>query len=182
MEIVAHLPLLRERVEARFGLQVNSSQKFNALSKDIFTRTGESLSPSTLKRFWGYVSTDTAPSLASLDILSRYAGFSTFKAFCAGDASQYLVAQTLLSNTLKEGDEVEIKWDPGRIVRLRHLGGSSFTVLESEKSKLKAGDSFETSEFIVGFPLYIGRIIRNGAELPAYVAGSTGGLTACQVL
>jgi hypothetical protein len=182
MEKSIHFPLLRERVEARFGLPANSSQKFNSLSKDILARTGESLSASTLKRFWGYVTSDTAPSLASLDILSRYAGYPSFKAFCAGDASQFLTAEELSSKSLKEGAEVEIRWDPGRIVRLRHLDGSSFIVTASEKSKLRVGDSFEVADFIVGFPLYIGQIVRNGVQLPAYVAGSTGGLTACMVI
>ena len=89
MEKTDHFSLLRERVESVFGRSAGTTMAFIALSKDIAGRTGESLSPSTLKRFWGYVPSKTKLSVSSLDILARYAGFSSFTAFCSGDASLY---------------------------------------------------------------------------------------------
>ena len=177
-----HFALLRERVEAIFGRSANTTTAFVSLSKDIWSRTGETLSPSTLKRFWGYVTTRTNPSVSSLDILARYVGFSSFSAFCSGDASLYLDAEAVSARSLPAGAEIELSWNPDRNLHLKHLGEGSFVVVASERSKLQVGDRFEVATFIVGFPLYLGSVIRENQELPAYVAGATGGLTSCRVI
>lgn len=182
MEKADHFQLLRDRAEGIFGRKVSTTSGFVALSKDVARRTGETLSPSTLKRFWGYISTNTNLSVTSLDILARYVGFASFSAFCSGDSSIYLDAESISARALPKGAEVEVRWNPGRRLILRHLGGGLFRVEISDRSKLLAGDCFEVADFIVGFPLYLGRIIRDGKELPAYVAGSTSGLTMCRVV
>ena len=176
-----HFALLRERVESVFGRSADTTMAFVALSKDIERRTGELLSASTLKRFWGYVPSRTNLSASSLDILARYAGFSSFAAFCTGDSSIYLDAESVSARALPLQAEVEVCWNPGRKLRLLHLGNGAFRVVSAERSKLQAGDCFEVADFIVGFPLYLGRVFREGQELPPYVAGATGGLTSCSV-
>ena len=182
MELSEHYSLLRKRAEARFGRAVLTSLDFKNLSRDILQRTGESLSASTLKRFWGYVPVRGALSRSSLDILSRYVGFASFTTFCSGDTSLYLDAETVSARALPPNALVQISWAPNRIVKLRHLDSHLFEVLSSEHSKLLPGDRFEVADFVVGFPLYLGRVFRSSEELPAYVAGATGGLTGCQVL
>ena len=182
MKNTDHFALLRGRVESIFGRSANTTTAFVSLSKDIWRRTGESLSPSTLKRFWGYVTTRTNLSVSSLDILARYVGFPSFSAFCTGDSSLYLDAESVSARSLPTGAEIELTWNPGRILHLKHLGDGSFVVVAAERSKLQAGDRFEAADFIVGFPLYLGRVIRDNQELPAYVAGATGGLTSCRVI
>ena len=67
MELSEHYSLLRKRAEARFGRAVLTSLDFKNLSRDILQRTGESLSASTLKRFWGYVPVRGALSRSSLN-------------------------------------------------------------------------------------------------------------------
>ena len=134
-----HFALLRERAESIFGLSANTTTAFVSLSKDIWRRTGESLSPSTLKRFWGYVTTRTNPSVSSLDILARYVGFPSYAAFCTGDASLYLDAESVSARSLPVGADVEISWNPDRNLLLRHLGGGSFLVVEAKQSKLQTG-------------------------------------------
>lgn len=182
MDYSEHFPLLRQRVERRFGLPVSSSRMFKALSEDIAQRTGERLSASTLKRFWDYIPSRTAISRTSLDILARYAGFPSFAGFCAEDASQYLNTHVLSSRSLQDGAHLEIRWSPGRRVQLSFLGNNSFQVTASEHSKLQVGDRFEVADFMEGFPLYIGCIHRGTEDLPAYVAGTTGGLTQVKLI
>lgn len=182
MEHTEHFPLLRKRTETRFGRAVHNSLDFKNLSCDILQRTGESLSASTLKRFWGYVSASSQLSRSSLDILARYVGFSNFAAFCSGDASLYLDAESVPARSIPKGAEVEVCWNPGRRLRLLHLGEGTFRVVAVERSKLHVGDCFELASFIVGFPLYLGRVFRDEKELPAYVAGATGGLSSFRIL
>ena len=179
---VEHYSSLRKHVESVFGRPIQRSSDFDRLSEDVFRKTGERLSASTLKRFWDYIPSRTVISRTSLDILARYAGFPSFAGFCAEDASQYLNTHVLSSRSLQDGAHLEIRWSPGRRVQLSFLGNNSFQVTASEHSKLQVGDRFEVADFMEGFPLYIGCIHRGTEDLPAYVAGTTGGLTQVKLI
>ena len=68
---------LRQEVEAKWGRRLSTSADFASLAEEM----DESLSPSTLKRFWGYVGDNPEPRNSTLDSLSRYSGYLNFKAF-----------------------------------------------------------------------------------------------------
>ena len=85
-----YYPLLRDKVDSVFGKTASTSCEFGHLAEDIMHRTGKTLSPSTLKRFWAYVSSESKVSLTTLNILANYAGYASFSAFCSKDSSQYL--------------------------------------------------------------------------------------------
>ena len=148
---------------------------------------GVMLSASTLKRLWGYVSSNPVPRISTLDILCRYIGKRDFLTFCEHIKkspefeSSFFTAKFVSSFDLQEGCTVEIGWNPNRVVRLQYLGGSKFKVLSSLNSQLKADDEFEVSSFILGYPLYISRIFRDGEYTPSYIAGSNDGLTILSV-
>ena len=82
---------------------------------------------------------------------------------------------------LKPDTTVHIGWAPNRLVKMRYLGNYQFEVMSSENSQLMTGDRFELSEIIVGYPLYISRILRNGAYTPSYVAGQIDGINLLKV-
>ena len=75
------------------------------------------------------------------------------------------------------GVEVSIGWAPNRLVRLKYHGDFQFEVISSENSQLMPGDRFELSEIIIGYPLYISRILRDGEYTPSYVAGRNKGIS-----
>jgi hypothetical protein len=58
-----------------------------------------------------------------------------------------------------------------------YKGNSSFEVLKSEKSKLSVGDCFEVSSFMLGQPLLLPYVLRNGERTSPFIAGRNGGLT-----
>ncbi len=177
-----YFPLIRDKVDSVFGKTARTSCEFGHLAEDILRRTGKSLSPSTLKRFWAYVSSESKVSLTTLNILANYAGYASFSAFCSNDSSQYLNTKALRSSQIDEGSMVEIAWKPDRVVRLRHITADCFEVVSSTNSKLKTGDRFECDGFVVGFPLYLNYIERGGERTPAYAAGTTGGLSSCVIV
>lgn len=76
---------------------------------------------------------------------------------------------------------VQIGWAPDRLVRLSYLGDHQFEVMSSENSQLRSGDRFELSEIIVGYPLYISRILRDGKYTSSYVAGQIDGINLLKV-
>ena len=47
--------LLKQEVERTFGHQLKETRDFEELSHLLLSHTRERLSPTTLKRFWGYL-------------------------------------------------------------------------------------------------------------------------------
>ncbi len=78
MESINHL---RRLVEESFGSEVKSPKGFIQLSESIFGRTGVLMSPTTLKRIWGYLSEPVTPRQSTLDTLARYLGWNNWSEF-----------------------------------------------------------------------------------------------------
>jgi hypothetical protein len=114
-------------------------------------------------------------------------GYHSFQGFCEelrkSDvfSSLFFTAKTVLSESLKAGETVTIGWAPDRMVTLRYHGDNLFEVVDGGKSQLKKGDKFRKSEFILGKPMFIGKVIRGDAQLASYVAGKDGGLNLLKV-
>ena len=181
------LAYLLDEVEQKYGRRIATTTDFESLSVVIEHQIGEMLSSSTLKRLWGYVSLNPTPRIATLDILSRYIGHKNFKAFCESlkeskaFVSTFFTSKYQTVSELTPGVIVTIGWAPNRVVTLNYLGEFQFEVLSSENSQLLPGDRFELSEIIVGYPLYISRILRNGEYTPSYVAGRQRGISLMKV-
>ena len=169
---------LKHEVERKWGRRLSTSADFNALSESM----DESVSPSTLKRFWGYVGDSPDPRVSTLDSLSRYAGFLNFKAFrdhlaASGRlSSTYFQAEHVEAASLSRGDRLIIGWRPDRKVVLAYEGNSMFRVVESLNSSLRKDDRFEASTIMKGYPLALSGIFRNGLKTDPYVAGLDGGI------
>src|SRR5277367_5431421 len=57
------------------------SRDFEILNELILEKTKVSLSESTLRRIWGRVEYNHLPSTTTLDTLSKFAGFESWRAF-----------------------------------------------------------------------------------------------------
>ncbi len=182
MQQIPEVASLLLRVEERYGRPVTTSAEFESLSVVIERETGEYVSSPTLKRLWGYVTLRPVPRVSTLDVLSRFVGFHTFKAFCEdlktnpAIESGFFTTQCVTSRDCEPGACLMIGWAPDRIVHLRYEGDSAWRVTRSENAKLKENDLFYVAQFMVGYPLYIDHIERDGKHTPSYVAGKTGGL------
>ena len=180
----SELQFLKDEVARTFGSRLQTATDFDALSEAIETRIGALISTSTLKRLWGYVRPQAKPRMSTLDLLSRYCGRGSYAVLCAElrDTSGFITTNHLDSASLVPGAQVQLQWMPDRIVLARYLGDRRFCVLDGGSSKLRGGDEFEASSFLMGHPLYLDAIIRNGKALPPYVAGRSGGLTGISVI
>ena len=184
---IPELTSLIKKVEEKYGRKVNTSTEFEALSVTIERETGDYVSASTLKRLWGYVTLQPSPRIATLDVLARYTGSSSFADFRQqlktdpSFESSFFTTRFVVTDELAEGDLVTLGWSPNRLVRLKYLGSSKFQVISSENSKLLAGDEFSASQFMLGYPLFVDRIYRAGNYTPSYVAGKIEGLNLLEV-
>ena len=71
-----HIDQLRRAVEQKAGRKMSTPRDFDLLSDRLFDECHEMLSPSTLKRIWGYVQSGGRPRLSSLSLLARYVGYA----------------------------------------------------------------------------------------------------------
>lgn len=177
-ENTPEIEFLLKSVAEKFGGPVASTKDFESLSSKIEEDTGQIVSTSTLKRLYGYMSLKPKPRITTLDILSNYIGREGFRNLCVElqDSSAFLSVETVESESLKLGQELIVSWLPDREVRLGHISGQEFEVLDSGTSKLRSGDKFSVKGFMKGQPLYISGIIRDGKTLPEYVAGRKAGI------
>lgn len=76
------LAKLRELIEGVIERKMKTPKDFEYLSECIFEKFHEKISPTTLKRLWGYLSESTTPRNSTLDILSMFVGYDNWKDFC----------------------------------------------------------------------------------------------------
>ena len=184
---IPELKFLLSKVEQTYGRTIHTSTNFEALSVVIEHEIHERISATTLKRLWGYVSYNSSPTIATLDVLARYVGEPDFLHFCASirksDSSEsgFFSSVRIAASDLETGTMLRIGWNPNRIVIIEYLGECRFRVCKNYNSSLREGDEFEASAFMQGFPLYIPRLLRNG-EFISYIAGSVNGLTTVETV
>ena len=179
---IPEIHVLLMQVESRFG-GLSRPSDFSSLSDEIENVTSEPISPSTLKRLWGYVNYMSSPRIYTLDVLSRYVGYDDFGKFCENIhgsdqfVSGFLGEDAISADGLRPGNRIRVGWDPDRLVTLEYLGENRFEVIQVQNASLQAGDRFTLPVIVKGFPMYIPHIERNGALTPLYVAGYRSGVT-----
>ena len=169
---------LLKLVENRFGRKPKTPGDFNELLLSICSITGKSLSLSTVKRIWSYVSYPHTPSMSTLTTLSQYAGFQDWETFCdspEGKDSDF-IADNHDFNNIAPGVTITLKWDPDKGCTLRHKENKRFVVIESHNIKLRVGDELTAEFFSTGQPIYMHDIVRDGKTIPIYVAAKRTGL------
>lgn len=79
---------LCEAIEKTAGRKMQVRSDFDFLSRQIFDSMHQQISPTTLKRLWGYLAGDVQPRKMTLDILARYAGYDDWDTFAANNSQQ----------------------------------------------------------------------------------------------
>lgn len=179
---------LKKAVEASAARKMHTTADFNYLSGVIAERCKEMISESTLKRIWGYVEGYDSSRYNTLSILSRFIGFMDWDDFC--NSLQHKTSDTndehqtfcIHPENLKEGEKINITWLPDSSCQLKYLGNNSFVVLESKNTKLQVDDTFSCPFFIIGEPIYITNLVRNGASPSMFVTGKNGGLKTVDIV
>lgn len=175
--------LLKQEVERTFGRQLTEAGDFEQLSHQIFSHTRESLSPTTLKRLWGYLKNEEVETRRHThDVLAKFVGFHSYEDFC-NHADQLDEVQSgikteerINTEELKSGQRLVITWRPDRRIVVKHLGYSRFEIIEAENTKLCVGDTFRCHLMIQHEPLYLDEVVHQGMPPMVYVAGQRDGV------
>ena len=73
---------LREAVESVAGRRMQTPKDFDFLSEMVFDKIHQHISPTTLKRLWGYLPESSMPRTSTLNLLAQFVGYSNWEAFC----------------------------------------------------------------------------------------------------
>lgn len=174
---------LRLDIEQDVARRICTPYDFEFLAGAIWERLHENISPTTLKRLWGYIEGADTTRRVTLCLLARFLGYADWEAYLAELAnrsdvdSATFVGTGVHSSELTVGQFVEVTWLPNRRCVFRYEGEDQFIVTQSENAKLQVGDTFSCTHFLQGQPMYLDHLIQVGSPTPvSYVAGNKGGL------
>lgn len=174
---------LRKDIETALKRRMLTPKDFEFLSESIFARLRTMVSPTTLKRLWGYLDEAVVPRKSTLSILARFLGYNDWDDYCKRvnespecESNPFICRTLNVMEDLVAGDEVELTWQPGRICRVRYLGKTRFQVISSEKTRLVAGDTFECCFIVDDETLYISNLRHETDDLTGYVCGKKNGV------
>lgn len=80
--------LLRSTIEDAVGRKLRTPKDFGFLADLIFEKLHEHISPTTLKRFWGYLhDASSTPRQSTLDLLAQFIDYPSFAAFAEANTA-----------------------------------------------------------------------------------------------
>ncbi len=173
---------LRQDIERDVNRHLRTPYDFESLANEVRMRLHEHISPTTLKRLWGYIDGAETTRHSTLCLLAQFLGYADWDAYLASLAartdveSETFAGEGVRSGELRAGQLVEITWLPNRRCIFRYEGGNTYTVIEAHNTKLQTGDRFEAACFLIGKPLYADRLVRGSEQPTSYVAGKRNGI------
>ena len=94
---------LKTSVESRVGQKIRTPKDFDWLSACIIDKVHQNISPTTLKRVWGYLSASSVPRESTLDICVQFIDYKNWADFCNGiDQEEQTAAMDETEPTVEE--------------------------------------------------------------------------------
>ncbi len=177
---------LREAVADRLDRDICGHNDFILLSERIELENIDVISPTTLKRFWGYFKDEhPTPQTRTLNVLSKFVGYKDFQSFSEHQdhldnySSEFVKHDTQHCFLMQPNERIEISWYPKRRIVLKHEGDNDlFSVVESKNSKLAVGMTVHCESFVMKQPLWLKNVRGTQIDEPCdYVCGKVGGIS-----
>jgi hypothetical protein len=173
-------PFITEKLSEKSGNEIRLSRDCELLVLDIESATGEHIGVNTMKRLLGFIADERMPRTSTLDVIAHYLGYENWDALRLVDEnssnSSFDDRDEYLACYLEPGQQLVIYYPPNRSLTIEHLDGNRFQVMESENSKLIAGDLLTLTHIVRGYPLLVAEVIRDGQNLGAFTAGKAQGI------
>lgn len=151
---------LCEAVEAKVERKMQTTRDYDLLAECIFQELHQQISPTTLKRIWGYLPGNVTPRVSTLDILAHFVGYKNWEQFCG----QFPTANDNVTEYVENDETPVVKRSKGKsspvlrilgllcvlaLIFLLAFGLYSYFNPERQHAKshiLKKGDTFATEE------------------------------------
>lgn len=180
---------LRLDIEESVKRKIRTPYDFEFLTGAIWERLHENISPTTLKRLWGYIEGADTTRRTTLCLLAKFLGYTDWETYLdalnqrEGVESDAFMGEGVHTSDLVSGQMIEVAWLPNRTAIFRYFGEGQFEVVEAENAKIMKGDTFRCSFMLVGQPMYLDDLLQAGREEPVnYVAGSKNGLSKVRII
>ncbi len=179
---------LRQDIEREVKRKIRTPYDFEFLAGVIWERLHKNISPTTLKRLWGYIDGADTTRRSTLCLLAKFLGYADWETYLQALQQRTEVESDAFSGIgirteqLRVGDKVEVTWLPNRRCVFCYEGEQHFCVQSAENSKLHIGDRFDAACFLIGQPMYLDNLQREGSAPTSYVAGSRNGLVSAKII
>jgi hypothetical protein len=134
------LARLRNLIEEKVGRKMKTPKDFDFLAEQIFDKLHESVSATTLKRIWGYLTEPSTPRLSTLDLLAQFIDYKDWDSFCHQDSSRQPVPSPVSTTPSLKSRRLLI---PLAVLVIALLVGGSIFALSSYSERQK-----DTGEFM----------------------------------
>jgi len=173
--------ILKERIQKKYG---NKKIKF---PKDCYGLAEQmQLSPSTIKRLFGFVDGTEALRPATKDAIATYLGFDTWDELQNNILGRKIkrepVVEYLDSSNLPVGQIIKIMFGKVSYLKLLCLGDKKFMVLEQLKLKVDVKDELQFDEIKLDYPLLVLTVKKKDKKLRDVLLGELTGATEIQLL
>lgn len=176
-----------KKIEDKFKSEIKYPGQCDALAQAIFDETKITIGVTTLKRLFGFVADERKPHVSTLDVIAKYIDYPNFKLLVKDmgedcDISMYQPIESLDSEGMTVGTQVQITYDPQRLVIMTYIGDNQYVVNESKNSKLEKGDILTIVQFVIGSAFYCKDVIRENKSLGPYLGAKQNGLTSIEII
>lgn len=180
-----------DKIKAKYGRETIYSADCELIAGAINRgHSGPIVSVSTIKRLLGFAGTpETAPTprANTLDIIAKWLEFDSYKSLLQSigvrdEVSEFTSMQSIETAALDEGSQIQVRYEPSRVVVMTYLGKNEFLINESKNSKLLKGDRVILTHLVLGQELLVSDVIRDGHSLGSYRSAKNGGLTSIEVI
>lgn len=167
--------------------------KDEVYSADCASLAGKiGIGETTVKRMLGLVGENSpeknrTPHVSTMDILGKWLGYDNYKALLReiGEqdySSEFTSIESIDVRDLDDGTQVQIKYEPARVIVMTYLGNGTFMINESRNSKLQKGDRVKLSYLVLGQELIVKEVMRGERNHGGYRGAKDGGLTSIEII
>lgn len=178
--------VILDRILAKYGKETIYSADCAPLAGEI------GVSETTVKRMFGLVGKDSpernrTPHNSTMDIVAKWLGYESYKDLLReigeGDfSSEFTSMRNIEVQKLDVGTQVQIQYDPARVIVMSYLGDGEFIINEAKNSKLVKGDRIRLTHLVLGQEMIVSEVVRDGRSLGGYRAAKDGGLTSLEII
>lgn len=150
------------------------------------------VSETTVKRMFGLVGKSSPerhriPHNSTMDIVAKWLGYENYKDLLRkigeGDSSsEFTSLHKIETKDLTAGTQIQIRYEPARVLVMTYLGDEKFLINESKNSKLLKGDMIRLTSLVLEHEMIVSEVIRDGRSLGGYRGAKDGGLTSLEVI
>ncbi|MBL7889706.1 MAG: hypothetical protein JNL24_09140 [Bacteroidia bacterium] len=179
-------PLIRKKIEQKFGSPIRYPKDCDALADAISRECRCKISGSTLRRLFGLAKGIDKPRLWTLDTLSNYLGHDSWEnlmnQITGNKIEKSPKIESVLSKNAGLGAIYSVSFGKNSSVIIEYKGRNLYEVIEQEKTVLLRADIVCIEKIQQHLPLLVESIQRGRLALDGVLIGTVTGTTSIKLL